>query len=542
MAGSLGLFRIGSWTWRSSDVVDGEIDDELDFHIACRVQELVASGMDPQAAEEEARRLFGNRDRIHRECRSIARRRGLWLIAILAMGLMASILTIGWLVNRLQLAEKRNQAMQALLVALPPATGANGAVGASLVAAEKPAPSNEKPAAGAKPAPVKEEPGKGNRDLIGRITDHAGNPVPDANVLLTFKSWPGGKYTQKAFRQKSDKEGAFRFEKLYSLRMQNAFLVTILAEGHAMQSQYVLCKESVAVKRLEFKLTPAIEKTILVQGADGQPLAGVSVWPGSRKPKRGSEDFLIYDQSGTDAGYKTGDDGKVAMSIFDEGDTVELRIRLESAVEPIRLVVDRSPEQIARIDAQAGIQGTVSDAAGKPVDGAKVLLIRKSWPGGQFQMRNFEARTDAKGKYRFPINVVVEEQEAHLVTIVKDGFAFESRYLVKKPGESIDPFEFRLAPAMKKTIQLRSADGKPLADTKVALSQRKGKDAVEHMIYAVSAPSVTFATDAEGRVALNYFAEGDEAELQIVLSDDDSKSLQFTVDREAEQTVPNARK
>lgn len=542
MAGSLGLFRIGSWTWRSSDIVDGEIDDELDFHIACRVQELVASGMDPQAAEVEARRLFGNRDRIHRECRSIARRRGLWLIAFLALGLMASVVTIGWLVNRLQLAEKRNQAMQALLAALPPAAGGNGAVNATPPAAENPVPVKQKPAADAKPAPVKGEPGDANHDLVGKVTDHAGNPVPDANVLLTFKSWPGGKYTQKAFRQKSDKDGSFRFEKLYSPRMQNAFLVTILAEGHTMQSRYHLCKEWVSVTSLDFKLTPAIEKTILVQGADGHPLAGVSVWPGSLKPKRSTDEFLIYDQSGTDAGYKTGDDGKVAMSIFDEGDKVELRVRIDKDVEPIRFVVDRSPEQTVRINAQAGILGTVTDSAGKPVEGAKVLLIRKSWPGGQFQMRNFEGRTDAKGKYRFPINVVVEEQEAHLVTIVKEGFAFESRYLVKNPGESMEPFEFRLAPAMKKTIQLRSADGKPLAEAKVALSQRKPKGSDEHMIYAVSFPSVTFRTDAEGKVALDYFAEGDEAELQLNLSGDDSESLQFTVDREPEQAVQNARK
>ena len=38
-----------------------DLDREIDFHIAERVDDLVAGGMTPEAAAREARRRFGNR-------------------------------------------------------------------------------------------------------------------------------------------------------------------------------------------------------------------------------------------------------------------------------------------------------------------------------------------------------------------------------------------------------------------------------------------------------------------------------------------------
>lgn len=49
-----------------------EVDAELEFHLECRVQGLVASGVDPDSARREASRRFGDRRRFARECRLIA--------------------------------------------------------------------------------------------------------------------------------------------------------------------------------------------------------------------------------------------------------------------------------------------------------------------------------------------------------------------------------------------------------------------------------------------------------------------------------------
>ena len=51
--------------------VRSDIEDELRFHIEARARELVDDGWPPQAAEEEAHRLFGDRDWILTECQQI---------------------------------------------------------------------------------------------------------------------------------------------------------------------------------------------------------------------------------------------------------------------------------------------------------------------------------------------------------------------------------------------------------------------------------------------------------------------------------------
>lgn len=52
-----------------------EVDDELRFHLECRIDELTDSGMDRAAARREALRRFGDTGRIARECRTVSRSR-----------------------------------------------------------------------------------------------------------------------------------------------------------------------------------------------------------------------------------------------------------------------------------------------------------------------------------------------------------------------------------------------------------------------------------------------------------------------------------
>src|SRR5262245_35030507 len=51
--------------------IRGDIEDELEFHIEARTRERVDAGWPPRAAEEEAYRLFGDRDSILAECQQI---------------------------------------------------------------------------------------------------------------------------------------------------------------------------------------------------------------------------------------------------------------------------------------------------------------------------------------------------------------------------------------------------------------------------------------------------------------------------------------
>jgi putative ABC transport system permease protein len=56
--------------WRSHSPAD--VDDEFEFHLQERVDELVAHGMDPAAARPEALRSFGDIEQLKNTCRTIA--------------------------------------------------------------------------------------------------------------------------------------------------------------------------------------------------------------------------------------------------------------------------------------------------------------------------------------------------------------------------------------------------------------------------------------------------------------------------------------
>jgi putative ABC transport system permease protein len=65
-----------SWLARIANVfrtagVDRALDDEMNFHIECRIADLVAGGMTRDRAEAMARRQFGNRLRLREESREV---------------------------------------------------------------------------------------------------------------------------------------------------------------------------------------------------------------------------------------------------------------------------------------------------------------------------------------------------------------------------------------------------------------------------------------------------------------------------------------
>jgi putative ABC transport system permease protein len=51
--------------------VDRALDEEVAFHLECRINELVAAGLSPTEAEAQARRAFGNRLRLREESRDV---------------------------------------------------------------------------------------------------------------------------------------------------------------------------------------------------------------------------------------------------------------------------------------------------------------------------------------------------------------------------------------------------------------------------------------------------------------------------------------
>jgi putative ABC transport system permease protein len=55
--------------------VEQDVNDEIAFHLEQAARELMADGLEPQAARDEATRRFGEVDTIRRTCREIGRQR-----------------------------------------------------------------------------------------------------------------------------------------------------------------------------------------------------------------------------------------------------------------------------------------------------------------------------------------------------------------------------------------------------------------------------------------------------------------------------------
>jgi hypothetical protein len=254
---------------------------------------------------------------------------------------------------------------------------------------------------------------------------------------------------------------------------------------------------------------------------------------------------LIYQQSGPAAGFRTDASGRVSMNVFQVEDAVELTVLDGQESIAIPVTIDAAPEQSigaaepaepAEPAEGAGIAGTVLDADQRPVADAQVLLISKTWPGGRFRMTPHDSRTNARGEFAFPDVGESGGREELLVSIVKSGFVWQSRYVEKEVGAEVPAWRFELAPAVAKTIILHDAAGRPLPRTKVALHGRVDGEQVQHFIYGISAERVQVETDAEGRVELQHFAVGDRAKLLVMLGQQPAE-LEFTIDDQPEQSV-----
>jgi len=185
------------------------------------------------------------------------------------------------------------------------------------------------------------------------------------------------------------------------------------------------------------------------------------------------------------------------------------------------------PQTPAPVD----LAGAVEGADGKPLTEATILVILKTWPGGRYRQEAFTATTDADGRFQLPHLVPMDGQYAILVAALKDGFAFKSTYQLKRgqPVAQPDPIVLTLEQASHVTVVLRDADGQPIADALVAPSERKSRQGEDHLIYFQGSEPARRTTDAQGRVRLDCFLAGDQAEIYVQLPGDNWNSRRFEI-------------
>lgn len=321
---------LGGWILRPAVHVDEEINDEFEFHIDSRTQELIAAGWQPDDARTEAERQFGERDRWRAACRREQLGVGRWLVPSVAVAVLLAALVTGWFVWRLQmlnavLLEQREQALRMLAAARGAQEDADDE--ALLAAAAD------------------------KQDLTGKVHDAAGKPVKNARIVVIHKSWPNNRYRQESLHTTTDDNGAFRLPKLYVPETQLGFLVTVLADGQTMQSEYVLRKRGEEVQPFLFKLKPALAKTLIVLNSDGTPVANTTVFPTARRTGDPAVEHMIYYQSAADTGLKTDAAGKVRMSLFEVNDEIDLGVMTKPDSAEVTIRIDAAAEQTVTLPA-----------------------------------------------------------------------------------------------------------------------------------------------------------------------------------------------
>ncbi len=457
-----------------------DIDDEMEFHIQSRMDELLRSGLSQESAATQANREFGDRHRLGATCQRIQLASQIWTTRLVGTGLLAAIVAIGWLGWSLYTLKSENLNLASRLQTAV-------AMAASPVTAVRAA----------------------NDDLGGTVLDTGGNPVANARVLLVHKSWPGGHYRQNVFETTTDANGRYEFRDQYSQDMQNAFLVSILGDGHELQSKYEVFDRGKTARGFDFRLKPAEPVTLQFVGSSG-PLSGIPVFVASRMAD--GQEHSIYYQSSDSATWPADESGNVSLAFFRPGDQVSFALHIDGQWKEVRVKIGDQPHQQVQLNGNSGdhVTGSVVDSSGEPVANARVLLVHKSWPNNRYQQKVLDTVTDDRGVWRFTDQYSPEEKNAFLVTILADGLEMQSIYEIVAPGADAPSFDFQLQSATPILMQFVNEAGEPLADAPVFITSRQSGEQ-KHLAYLQSSEAATWNTDNDGYLALGYFSPGDQA-------------------------------
>jgi Carboxypeptidase regulatory-like domain len=165
------------------------------------------------------------------------------------------------------------------------------------------------------------------------------------------------------------------------------------------------------------------------------------------------------------------------------------------------------------------LTGRVVDRRGNPLADATLLVILKTWPGGRYQQEPFTATSNSAGQFRLPELIPAEGQFAVQVAAVRSGYALASSYrLLPGPGpHSFEPVTLALGEASPVTLVVQDSSGRSVARARVVPASRRSPDGERHLVYLQGSEPIQAVADAAGRVSLDCFALGDQAEVFIQL-------------------------
>jgi hypothetical protein len=184
---------------------------------------------------------------------------------------------------------------------------------------------------------------------------------------------------------------------------------------------------------------------------------------------------------------------------------------------------------------QSDLTGRVLDGKGAPLADATLLVILKTWPGGQFQQEPFTTKSDAEGKFSLPNLLPAQGQAEIQVAAFHSGYAFASNYQTQRAGgpRAFKPVTLRLTKAPPFALVVQDRGGQPAAGARVVPSSRKSPGGEEQLIYFQGSEPIQAVADEAGRVDLDCFLPGDKAVVSIQLPGKDWEEHKIRIPKEA---------
>ncbi len=177
--------------------------------------------------------------------------------------------------------------------------------------------------------------------VAGKVVDQSGKAAPDIKVLAIQKTWPNNRYQQRALSATTDQDGKFRFNDFAPAGSQYAFLLTVVADGYAMTSEYQVVEDGSQKDPVTLKLEPAEPVTLLLTDADGKPLEGVTISPESRVVNASTE-FLNYSMHMKNSSKRSDAKGEVSFCAWKAGEAGSVHYEYQQKYGELRFKVDQN--------------------------------------------------------------------------------------------------------------------------------------------------------------------------------------------------------
>jgi len=164
--------------------------------------------------------------------------------------------------------------------------------------------------------------------VAGRVIDTSGSPVAAITVLAIQKTWPNNRYRQDALTATTDADGKFRFDKFASSGSQYAFLLTVIAEGYAMTSEYQVVENGSQQEEITLTVERSEPVVFVFQDSNGTPLPGVDACPSDREVDK-STTFLNYSMHMKNAGKPSDEQGQLTFTAWKPGEAGSIYYRYQ---------------------------------------------------------------------------------------------------------------------------------------------------------------------------------------------------------------------